>query len=57
MNPETFFRHIGFKVIMTYFAWRTCDAAEWTAVYTKRIYDQNAAIAANVEAIARRPLK
>lgn len=38
MNSEIFFRHIGFKVIMTYFAWRTANAAEWTTVYTRDIY-------------------
>lgn len=40
MNPDTFFRHIGFKVLMSWFAWRTANAAEWTALYTKKIYEE-----------------
>ena len=41
MNPDTFFRHFGFKAIMTYFAWRTANAAEWTAIYTQKNYEHH----------------
>ena len=53
MISENFWRHIGFKVIMTYFAFRTCDAVEWTALYTRKNYEQNMATAQNIEVATR----